>query len=193
MRRRKRILLDVDGPLTRTFFHKACDYLRDEGVPATPAKIDRWDIFASFGASAYVEGRVRERLCLPGLAREFTPNRGVGSFLSALRAWADVYAVTAPLDGSPTWAHDREAWLLDRLAFAPSRVIFARDKRLIGGDAFVDDKLEHLVEWQDEHPEGLAVMWREPHNASADWSGPRVKDYDELREYLEAFRAEAAP
>jgi 5'(3')-deoxyribonucleotidase len=182
------ILFDVDGPLTRGFFGKACEFLRAEGVPAHPDAIDRWNIFESFGASKEIERRVRERLCLPGIAREFPVRAGAGPLLRSLRTWADVYAVTAPLDGSPTWAHDRERWLCDCLGFTPSRVISARDKTPIAGDALVEDKIETLDAWQAKHPGGLAIAWHESHNARDAWVGPRVRGYDELAEYLETIR-----
>ncbi len=184
---KRRILIDVDGPLTRGFFVKVCELLRDEGVAAHPDLIDCWNVFAAFGVPADVERKVRDRLCLPGVARDFAPRPGAGSFLAELRTWADVYAVTAPLDGSPTWAHDRETWLRDRLGFAADRVISARDKSVIAGDALIDDKIQTLRAWRDAHTV-FAIAWHEPHNAAEGWGGPRVRDYAELREHLEYLR-----
>src|SRR5262249_10202889 len=111
---RPRILLDVDGPLTSGFFIAVCEELRKEGIDARPDRIDRWNIFEAFEASRQVEQDVRLQLCARGVAQSFMVNRGARAFLEELREWADVYAVTAPLDGSPTWAHDRELWLFDR-------------------------------------------------------------------------------
>jgi len=70
-------------------------------------------------------------------------------------------------------------------------VIHARDKRLVGGDAFVDDKLKSLEEWSSEHPRGLAILWREPHNETdaTKWpSSLAVHGYLGLTLILEALR-----
>lgn len=182
---RPRVLIDVDGPLTRGFFVKVCELLRAEGVThAKPSAIDRWNVFESFGVSPEVERRVRERLGLPGIAKEFKPNTGAGPFLARLRQWADVYAVTAPLDGAPTWTHDREIWLFDRLGFTPERVIHARDKSIVGGDVFVDDRLANVEQWAAAHPGGLAVLWLEPHNEADALTWPRetAASYEHLEE-----------
>jgi 5'(3')-deoxyribonucleotidase len=186
--RRPRILLDVDGPLTRTFFDRACALLREHGVPAQPNQIDRWNIFESFGAGIQVEQAVRARLERPGVACGFLPNDGAREFLAELRTWADVYAVTAPLDGSETWTYDREVWLREELGFKADRVVHARDKRLVAGDAFVDDKHSSVASWSREYPSGLAILWRESHNAADAWAGPSARTYDELRAYLDALR-----
>jgi 5'(3')-deoxyribonucleotidase len=183
-RRKPIVLLDVDGPLTMGFFSAACAELCKEGVPATTKALTRWDFFAALNVPIDVEERVRKRLRRPGVAAAFPPNFGAKKFLKDLRQWADVYAVTSPLDGSPTWAYDREQWLAEYLGFDGRHVISARDKRLVAGDAFVDDKLEHLVEWRAAWPKGLPIMWTEPHNEADEWSGPRARDYAGLVDWL---------
>ncbi|MEO9196765.1 MAG: hypothetical protein ABI445_24165 [Polyangia bacterium] len=182
------ILLDVDGPLTASFFDTTCRFLRDEGVEAKPEHIDRWDIFAAFATPPHVEERVRERLCLPGIAKMFTPRPGAGPLVRALRDFGEVYAVTSPFDGSPTWAHDREAWLRDRLGFAADHVISARDKTLIAGDILVDDKTTTLVRWTAANPKGLAILWSETHNRADKWPGFAASNYVELMSLIGAFR-----
>ncbi len=180
MTRRPRLLIDVDGPLTDGFFEAACALLREQGVKAHPRDIKDWNIFKSFAVSAKVEKKVRASLRGAGVASAFKPRHGAREFLAELRKWADVYAVTAPLDLSPTWAHEREEWLVEKLGFEHNHIISARHKRLIKGDILIDDKIDTITEWQTEHPEGLAVLWRESHNAGEIWpvSG---RDYDELR------------
>jgi 5'(3')-deoxyribonucleotidase len=192
MNRRPRILLDVDGPLTPGFFLWCCSLLRQHGVDAHPDKIDQWDIMRSFKVSKEIEEDVRSKLRRPGIASAFQPYPGALAFVEEVREWADVYAVTAPLDGSETWAHERERWLAESLRFAPSQVISARDKRLVAGDAFVDDKLTHLIDWSAEYPNGRAIMWDEPHNRSDVWEGLRAFDYEDLRDCLEPLRRAAA-
>jgi 5'(3')-deoxyribonucleotidase len=180
--------MDVDGPLTRGFFTESCALLRELDVFAHPFGIDRWNIFEAFKATKVQERLVRDQLCRPGVALRFKPNHGAVDAVLALSIWADIFAVTAPLDGSPTWAYDREAWLCDHFGFEPSQIISARNKHVILGDAFVDDKVESLIDWSQSNPQGLAILWVEPHNRTAAWEGPRVRTYEELFEILEPLR-----
>ncbi len=187
--KRPRILLDVDGPLTRGFFVTACALLREHGYgEAQPHTLDQWDIFRSFNASDEVEASVRAWLREPGVASDFMPNVGAQAFVAELQEWADVYAVTAPLDGSPTWGHDRETWLAEHFNIPAERVVLCRDKSVVVGDALVDDRLSYLTAWAAAHPRGLAVLWRESHNASSKWNGPSVAGYHDLRSYLNGLR-----
>lgn len=187
VRRRKRLLLDVDGPLTDGFFEVACEMLRAEGVAAYPRLITDWDVFASFNVKADLERHVRAKLRGPGIAAAFTPRPGALEFVERLREWADVYAVTAPLDGSPTWGNEREVWLAERLGFDLRHVISARDKTPVGGDAIVDDKVSTIRTWQAEHPGAMAVLWREAHNTNEPWHAV-ASDYAGLTGWLEALR-----
>jgi 5'(3')-deoxyribonucleotidase len=185
--RRPRILIDVDGPLTRGFFEVACRLLREYGVAgATPEKINQWDIFKALGAGKMTEDAVRDRLQRPGVAAGFLPNAGARPFLDELRTWADVYAVTAPLDGSDTWTRDREIWLEKELGFDINHIVHARDKRVVAGDIFIDDKPEHLEAWSKEYPGKSAILWREPHNASSTWI-PWIDSYAALKVWIGAF------
>lgn len=187
VRRRPRILLDVDGPLTDGFFEVACEYLRAEGVDAWPRRITNWDLFRSFDVDPALERHVRARLRAPGVAATFTPRPGAIGFVEALREWADVYAVTAPLDGSPTWGNEREVWLAERLGFDLRHVVSARDKAVVVGEALVDDKHTTIKTWQAAHPSGLAVLWREEHNADDRWHAV-ASEYTGLTAWLEALR-----
>jgi 5'(3')-deoxyribonucleotidase len=180
---RPRILLDCDGPLTDGFAELACAFLRQKGFVAYPRLISGWDIFKSFDVPAAIEREVRSQLQKPYVAQSFLARDGSRRFLEDVRRWADVYAVTAPLDGSPTWAYDRERWLVSNLGFKHDEIVFARDKAIVRGDALVDDRHSHVVAWQEAHPDGVAVLWREPHNAKDAWA--RVaSSYDGLRAWL---------
>lgn len=181
------ILLDVDGPLTMSFFDVACREMRREGVVgAKPSALTQWGFLEAL--APVTERRIRERLRRPGVASLFEPNDGARTFLSDLREWAEVYAVTAPLDGSPTWPYDREQWLIEQLDFDARHVMAVRDKQRVSGHAFVDDKLAHLIEWQAAYPSGLAIMWTCPHNKDDAWTGPRAANYDQLERYLYALK-----
>lgn len=177
-----RILLDVDGPLTRGFFSTACAVLRGLGVDADPEKIDRWDILAAFNVPERLHAAYFEMIRQPGVATTFGPNEGALEFLEGVRAWADVYAVTSPLVGAPTWAHEREEWLINHLKFDRKHIIHAHDKTVVDGDVLVDDRFATVEAWY-LYRGGEAILWREPHNRKDDWF-PDVYNYDELKRFL---------
>jgi 5'(3')-deoxyribonucleotidase len=181
----KRLLLDVDGPLTASFAEFTCRELRLRGVErAQPGDITDWDIFACFGVKGTeVEKRVYAAMGAPGYCEEFEPRAGALAFCRWARERLAVYAVTAALGSSPTWAHDRERWLKDQLEFDGKRVIFAADKSPVAGDMFVDDKPSNLVDWQAANPGKLAVLWRATYNRDFAW--PHVaNNYLDLAAYV---------
>lgn len=168
MRTRPRILLDVDGVLTHGFVELVCKHLAEFGFNVTFDQVDQWDIMKAFQVPPDVEQEVYQRMKLPGVANSFTPIDGSIDFVKSLREWADVYIVTSPM-GGPNWAHDREEWLYKHYGIPAKKVASVREKLIVRGDVFVDDKLSHLVEWSKEHPEGKAVLFRIPPNRHDAW------------------------
>lgn len=181
---RKRVLIDVDGPLTRGFVAAYCALLRKRGILVYTNMISEWSIVESFNIPETIEREIQHILCKPGVATSFYPRTGAKEFLTELRKWADVYAVTAPLDGSPTWVHERENWLVNNLDFNPEEIVFARDKSIISGDAFIDDKVILLQDWIWRNPGKLAIRWEEPYNKFELWSGASVNGYEQLGKWL---------
>lgn len=189
MRDRARVLLDCDGPLTEGFVELACKYIREESdgkVDAQAHKVDQWDLMKALGVPADVEKRVYTRLEEPGVAFNFEPNKGAADFMESLNTWATVYIVTSPL-GGPHWAHDRERWLYKWFKVPSRRVCSIKDKFIVVGDAFVDDKKSHLEEWKAEHPSGLAILWRIPPNRDDSWP-VEASTYEELTKLLQPLK-----
>lgn len=180
MSRRPTILLDVDGPLTDGFFDSICAVLRDEGVVnAYPHLITNWDVGVAFKLSDEMIRRAYARMREPNVCLGFKPIDGAKELVENLRSWAHVVAVTAPLNGSPTWAQEREVWLTDYLDFHVDDVISARNKTHVFGDVLVDDKLRTIQLWQKRWPESEAILWHGSHNARDSWN-PRAADYFDL-------------
>lgn len=183
-----RILLDVDGPLTLGFLDLTCAILRGLGMKhAYPYVVDRWDMFAALRAPPDIEAAARERLRRPGVASSFSARAGAREFVAELQTWADVWAVTSPLRGSPTWAYEREVWLAESVGIPAKRMISIDEKHAVRGDALVEDKCANLIAWSAENPGGLCVFWRE-HTSREPWEGPSAGNYKELRAWLEALR-----
>jgi 5'(3')-deoxyribonucleotidase len=178
--RRPVILLDVDGPLTAGFFDRFCELLRCEGIStAYPHLITDWDVCYSFAVPDTVATRTYDRMREPGVCLAFEPNEGAVEFVNNLRRWADVLAVTAPLNKSPTWAQEREVWLTERLDFKVDEIISARNKTHVFGDILVDDKAKTIRAWSERWPGSEAILWSGSHNVCEAWY-PRAGDYFDL-------------
>lgn len=186
---KQRILLDVDGPLTDGFAAATCALLREYGYEnAYPEQIKAFNIFESFNVDHRITDTILGVLRRPGLASSFMPRHGVPAFLAGLCDWADVYAVTSPLDGSHTWAFEREVWLIEYLGFDAKRIISTRDKTPIKGDVFVDDRTSHIREWAKAHPTGHAILWEAPYNIADGWGGAVARDLEDLGVQLNELR-----
>lgn len=74
MKRKLRVLLDVDGVLTTGFLDYACELLRERGFSeAYPGNVSQWDFMAQFGIPRYVEEEVNAILAQPGTHDRFQP------------------------------------------------------------------------------------------------------------------------
>src|SRR6266852_1111482 len=159
---------------------KSCEILRDMGIAeAYPDAVTQWDICACFGVRDKMRRDYYDRLCEPGVASAFTPRRGAYEFLVWARTRGRVVALTSPLDSSPTWAYDREAWLVAKLGFSLKDVVSARDKSLVPG-ILVDDKPSHVDARKSSY------LLDTTYNKGA-CPSQRVTSFDHLRHRLEAY------
>ncbi len=178
------ILLDVDGPLTEGFVDLMCAVLRDEGFDhAFPWLVSHWDMDKCFSVPPEINEKVRKYLRGPNICYRFEPNAGARDFVTGLRNWARVVAVTSPLNGSPTWAHERELWLQNRLGFRDDEIISARDKTNVFGDVLVDDKATTVRSWATRWSSSEGILWNASYNAREMWN-PRASSYTELEGLL---------
>lgn len=185
------ILLDVDGPLTEGFMEQMCVILRDEGIEeAYPHFITDWDVCKGFGVPHSITTRAYERMREPGVCLGFRPNEGAREFVENIRRWAKVLAVTAPLNGSPTWAQEREVWLTDHLDFKVEEVISARDKTHVYGDILVDDKVKTIRSWAARWHGSEGILYNESYNVMEAWN-PRAGDYFDLLGLLAPLKEKA--
>lgn len=185
---RAKVLIDVDGPLTGGFCSELCRHLRTLGVPeAFPHAVTEWDIIQAFSVQGEIGDEALARMRRPGVALGFVPRSGAFALIEEIRKIADPVAVTAPLEGSPTWAHEREIWLEEHLGFGLDEIVSVRDKSLIPGAVLIDDRLSNLLVWGSAHPSGRALLWDEAHNQNAPWRGPRVKDFFEILRNLDGL------
>ena len=69
----------------------------------------------------------------------------------------DVYIVTSPFK-APTWVYERNAWLAENFGIPNERIIHAKSKYVVCGDALVDDSLSNLKDWKAAWPDGAGVL-----------------------------------
>jgi 5'(3')-deoxyribonucleotidase len=187
MKKRPRLLFDVDGVLTHGFTETFCQVLSQLlGAECRPEDVDQWDIIASFGAHR-VEKEAYDAMREQGVCRAFQPNPGSQELIAKCQEWADVYAVTAPL-GSIYWPKEREEWLTSLYQLHHHHVASVHDKFIVSGNALVEDKTPNLVAWAEEYPSGLPILFRIPPNRNDKWKGPEANNYDELYTLLETLR-----
>lgn len=182
--KKRRLLFDVDGPLTEGFVDFVCKILNENGVRADPAQVRHWDPMMSFDTPAHVRAIVNQALVMPNVVREFVPRAGAAELLRWARQHAAVYAVTSPWD-SPHWMPERSAWLVEHFGFSHKQISHIHDKFIVVGDVLVDDKHANVKLWQEEYPDGLAVLWRMGHNRDDAWP-VEVSSCDELQALLAA-------
>lgn len=121
---------------------------------------DDWDLSKSLKLTDEEETKVYSLINSPGFASMLMPCAGAVDGLKAVMKVADVLFVTSPLKSSPTWAYDRRRWLEKYFGEEQGRkIISTSEKYAVDGDFLLDDKPEHCIEWQAEHPAGTALLW----------------------------------
>ncbi len=120
----------------------------------------------------------------PGFCSSLVPDPEAMAAVEEMRRRGyDVTFATSPHPRSPSWMAEREAWLIRNFGAREEDVIHVRKKRLIGGDAFLDDVPEHVERWARRNPGGLARVWKRIYNASHP-GVLHVSSWDEFLELL---------
>jgi len=188
-RRNRRILLDIDG-VARDFitpYLKVLNELTDGKFVHDHIHDWHFESLKTFGASAEAIEETFRRMGEPGSVGTHPLYDGAQEGVARLQEIADVYAVTAPLPGSRTWAHECEEWLLEHLQIKPSNVVHTSAKHICLGDLFIEDKAATLVKWRTETPYGTGVLFHRPHNRNdrSLWDGAMVESWPHLVRYVE--------
>ena len=162
MATRQRILLDVDGVLA-DFVSSALQVIeRVTGKKPVPEVHHDWDMFKPYPKDvedAFYREFKREGWCI-----NLPVYPGARAGVDLLREYADVYYVTSPMSNAPYWAHERTLWLIRHFAANDRQVVHTNAKYVCVGDILVDDKIEHLQQWERHHPNGIPVLWDQPYN-----------------------------
>lgn len=159
-----RVLFDVDGVIA-DYTQLHVNAVNASGVRSLPSdwKSSIWDIDEELGLSAAEKEKVWEYLKLPGMAASLAPLPGAVDAVKRIAKVADVYFVTGPLHGSPTWSYDRGYWLTSMFGWElGSKLVLTHEKHVVAGDYLVDDKVEFCLKWAKYNPLGTALRWCQP-------------------------------
>lgn len=165
-RKRPRFLCDVDDVI--------CNYkqgfiaaVNASGVRQIKSDhvFTNWDLSKSLGLTDEEEDKVYALINMPSFALNLAPLPGAVEGVKRIMEIADVLFVTSPLKTSPTWSYERMHWLQKYFGEEPGeKVISTHEKYAVEGDFLLDDKPDHVVEWQAQHPRGHAILWITPQN-----------------------------
>jgi 5'(3')-deoxyribonucleotidase len=181
LRSKLRLLLDCDGVLA-DFTTRVIQLINSVlGTKYTVEDIDIGDFCAALGLDRSDSARVKQKIGKTlGFAASILPYpSATAERVAKLQEIADVYIVTSPWNSNPTWVYEREAWLFEHYKIKTSNILHGSAKYICDGDVFVDDKVEALKEWQDQHPDGVAVKWETLHNSKEPWP-VATNDWDVL-------------
>jgi len=161
------VLADLVGPLLDQVF--AATTLRFH-----PHDIVRFDLAGILGPHGWAAAH--DALTRSGFARHLPILPGALQGITALRTLGRVVFVTTPFAPSPTWAHDRAAWLAEHFEAQPADLVSLADKTLFRGELLIDDSPTHLEAWS--RLGRLAIRVDRPWNSGA--AGVPARSWEEV-------------
>ena len=165
MKKKIRLLMDCDGVLADFVGGTAKLYNRITGRKLDPASIKVWDFTGSLEFETPEQREYFEHLLRsPGFAMHLEPLSGSREAVAILKNLVDLHIVTSPLSDSTTWVHERVEWLKLHYGIDKKHIHHSDTKFVYSGDLFVDDKPEHVRAWDEENPNGMALLWSTPGN-----------------------------
>lgn len=158
------VLLDCDDVVARCMNGMAKRASELLGRQITEDDITTWDFHESLPEGEQIKKKIFDTMSEPGWCLHLEPFPGAVEGVHMLQTIADVFFVTSSF-ASPTWAHEREAWLLNHFDIPRSHIVHTSAKFLVRGQVFVDDRPKNLIAWRDHRPrEGVPLLWDRPHN-----------------------------
>lgn len=192
IRTKKRVLLDVDGVFAN-FILGALPYVHMiTGRKFEHDDVNQFMIERALDLDTQETTELYRHVASEGWCQRLPAYEGAREAIVDWRSLAEVWAVTQPYP-SRHWAYERDTWLTEGFGFSIDDVLHVRSKakHAIDGDVFVEDKTATLIEWQEHHPAGVGVLFERAYNRNDAWTGPRVRDWSELRALVHAKLAAA--
>lgn len=173
------ILVDCDGVIA-DFVGSALKWVNDKlGTSYTEADIKEYDLFAAIGQQSLWKD-FHKMVSSGGFCKNIRPYQGAKRLIQDLNDYGNVFVVTKPLH-CPTWYYERTEWLNEHFGIPKNHVIFASEKRLIGGSLLIEDSFDNCVEWSSENF-GPVILIDKPYNRvdMGKHEFVRAMDYDDV-------------
>lgn len=166
-----RINIDVDGVLAhfqRAFCKTATEVLGRDLSGHDYGEI--MEVEKLLSLTKEEEDKVYALISQPGWARELEEVENGVSVVRRLAKRHKVAFVTAPLESSPTWGHDRKHWLMERFGDVTKRVVSTDYKHLVDADLLIEDRQDKVRAWLRErqqrgNDDAFAILFARPYNA----------------------------
>lgn len=155
--------IDVDGVLAN-FKHSFIDWF---GLSIQPEDVSHWDIFSFM--SEEDSKRAKKELSKPDFWAEMKPYPYAQTLVDAFAVReVDVVIVTSPWRSCSQWDEVRRQWIERNVGKFP--VTTAEDKRYTHVDALLDDKPEHIMDFNEYNKETSAFGYLidRPYNREED-------------------------
>lgn len=191
---RHRILLDCDDILADFTGGMLRWISKRTGFEVDKDEIDNWRVFGDLGIQ-HLRKDFDRHIELGEFCYQLQDLPGARSAIERIEeSVGDVYIVTSPFR-APTWVYERNAWLRERMGVPTERVIHAKSKYVVCGDALVDDSLKNLQEWKSAWPGSMAVLkYVGTHGIDSERRGiHRVKSWNNVIRLLRRHVRATAP
>lgn len=180
-----RVLIDVDGVLA-DFLAPSLPILAGlTGRAWTVDDFKTWDLFDTVPRE--YEQAFFAAVNQPGWCRSIPVFPLAQEGVRVLREMAEVYIVTSPMNHVPTWTHEREGWLKEHFHIPHKKVVHTSAKYLCVGDVLVDDRPANIESWEEEHQDGLGLLWDQPYNRDYQ-ARSRVSTWTEVIDVVRRLR-----
>jgi 5'(3')-deoxyribonucleotidase len=178
---RLRVFVDVDGVIA-DFVTAFLETYIHYGILPKDFRWDRWDSMAGLD-----DGAVEATWQDPLLFARPQPYRGAIDALKWLNENHDTYIATAV---PHRHVLSRSMWFKHHAPFIhrKNQIMFTNAKHVLDGDVLIEDNMEHILTWLDEHPAGLAIVVDHPWNEDIpnQWNIMRVKSLEQAVKELDS-------
>lgn len=183
MAKRHRVLVDCDGVLA-DFTSAALDLIEERtGDRHTHDEVRKWNVFKAVD-KLHLEHVLEDAVEREGFCLRLKPLPGAKTLMKTLEERYEVFIVTSPFLAR-NWVYERTRWLEGHFGIPAERVVHAKSKHVVYGDALIDDSGKNLRAWHSAWPEKLPILMDMPYN-QGDTEFQRAKDWQDVIRFLKA-------
>jgi 5'(3')-deoxyribonucleotidase len=142
------VVADLVGALLRALHDRT-------GQLLIPEQIHSFDLRTMLGDSMDIASDI---LSEKGFVRDIQPYPNAIDGIEQLRRIGRVVFVTTPFHPSPTWSHERTAWLVKHTRARRRDIVLLDDKTLFCGSLLIDDAPHQLEAWTRDGRAAIRVV-----------------------------------